>query len=105
MLFLSSSADFFQKIILENTCYQIVKQFGHSVGPNLGPNCLQRLSADEKLPLARKVNAIQSYAVLHSDHCFSFGVTEGLDTQKIHNKVTILELCTCILSCWLTCKS
>ena len=27
----------------------------HSVGPDLGPNCLQRLTADEKkLPLARK---------------------------------------------------
>ena len=25
-----------------------------SVGPNLGPNYLQRLSADKKLPLARK---------------------------------------------------
>ena len=26
----------------------------HSVAPDLGPNCLQRLSADDKLPLARK---------------------------------------------------
>ena len=26
----------------------------HSVGPDLGPNCLQRLSAENKLPLARK---------------------------------------------------
>ena len=28
----------------------------HSVGPDLGPNCLQRLSADinQELPLARK---------------------------------------------------
>ena len=27
----------------------------HSVGPDLSPNCLQRLSADDKkLPLARK---------------------------------------------------
>ena len=25
-----------------------------SVGPDLGPNCLQRLSADDKSPLARK---------------------------------------------------
>ena len=25
-----------------------------SVGPDLGPNCLLRLSADDKLPLARK---------------------------------------------------
>ena len=30
-------------------------QDGHSVGPDLDPNCLQRLSADDKkLPLARK---------------------------------------------------
>ena len=27
-----------------------------SVGPDLGPNCLQRSSADVKSPLARKVN-------------------------------------------------
>ena len=26
----------------------------HSVGPDLGPNCLQRLSVDDKSPLARK---------------------------------------------------
>ena len=26
----------------------------NSVGPDLGPNCLQRLSADAKSPLARK---------------------------------------------------
>ena len=29
-------------------------QDSHSVGPDLGPNCLQFLSADDKLPLARK---------------------------------------------------
>ena len=26
----------------------------HFVGPDLSPNCLQRLSADDKSPLARK---------------------------------------------------
>ena len=26
----------------------------HFVSPYLGPNCLQRISADEKLPLAKK---------------------------------------------------
>ena len=26
----------------------------HSVSPDLGPNCLKRLSADDKSPLARK---------------------------------------------------
>ena len=31
-----------------------------SVGPDLGPNCLQKLSADDKSPLARK-ELIRSY--------------------------------------------
>ena len=30
------------------------EQAGHSVGPDLGPNCLQRSAADDKLPLAGK---------------------------------------------------
>ena len=38
--------------------HQSVKQFGSRSGPtfcpDLGPNCLQRLSADDKLWLARK---------------------------------------------------
>ena len=29
-------------------------QARHFVGPDLGPNCLQRLSADDKSPLAGK---------------------------------------------------
>ena len=34
----------------------------HSVGPDLGPNCLQRLSADNKSLLARKkINEILDY--------------------------------------------
>ena len=60
-MLLLSSADLFFKINLfkkffqEN--YQSVKQFQmktdilsdrHFVGPDLGPNCLQRLSADDK---------------------------------------------------------
>ena len=28
------------------------------VGPDLGPNCLQRLSADDKSPLARKESRV-----------------------------------------------
>ena len=41
----------FSKIIFRNTCYQCQKSLDpdqdlHSVGPDLGPNCLQRLSAD-----------------------------------------------------------
>ena len=57
------SADFFQltfkkKIFQEH--YQSVKPFGSRsrpteyVGPDLGPSCLQRLSADDKSPLASK---------------------------------------------------
>ena len=37
---------FYQKIFQEH--YQSVKQFGTKVGPDLGPNSLQRLSADDK---------------------------------------------------------
>ena len=34
----------------------------HSVGPDLGPNCLQKLSADVESPLARK--EVNAYFVL-----------------------------------------
>ena len=37
---------FFKKFIQEY--YQRVKQFGSRSGPDVGPNCLQRLSADDK---------------------------------------------------------
>ena len=56
MLGLRSSADFFQnnffKKVFEEHC-QTAKslvpfQDQCSVGPDLGPNCLQRLSADDK---------------------------------------------------------
>ena len=30
-------------------------QHRQKVGPDLGPNCLQRLSADDKLPLAKRI--------------------------------------------------
>ena len=33
---------------------------GHFVGPDLGPNCLQRLSADDKSLLARKELKLES---------------------------------------------
>ena len=50
-----ASADFFSKLYkfvkkLFQEHYQSVKQFGHFVGPDLGPNRLQRLSADDKRP-------------------------------------------------------
>ena len=52
---LLSSADFskltFQKKSFRNT---IRVSRSHLVRSDLGPNCLQRLSADGKLPLARK---------------------------------------------------
>ena len=46
--------NFFKKFFQEH--YQSVKRFGsRSVGPDLGPNCLQRFySRRQKLPLARK---------------------------------------------------
>ena len=52
---------FFQKILFQEH-YQSVKQLDpdqdrHFVGPDLGPNCLQRLSADGK------VNANKVYNV------------------------------------------
>ena len=51
---LLSSADFFQNQLFKKffqEYHQSVKQFGsrsgrHIVGPDLNPNCLQRLSAD-----------------------------------------------------------
>ena len=51
------SADFFKKIFQEH--YQSVKRFGsrRSIGPDLGPKCLQTISADDisqKLLLAKK---------------------------------------------------
>ena len=42
MCFLAS-ADFFSEL----TFSQIIFQEYHLVGPDLGPNCLQRLSADD----------------------------------------------------------
>ena len=50
-MLLLSSTDFFQKFFQEH--YQSVKRFEpdqdqHSVGPDMGPYCLQRLSADDK---------------------------------------------------------
>ena len=45
-MFLLSSADFFFKINFQEH-YQI-DQDGRSVSPDLGTNCLQRLSADNK---------------------------------------------------------
>ena len=37
----------FSKKKFRNTI-KVSKQYQHSVGPDLGPNCLQRLSADDK---------------------------------------------------------
>ena len=38
----------------------------HAVGPDLGPNCLQRLSADDKkLPLARKELKVIRWIMTH----------------------------------------
>ena len=64
----SSSAGFFEinfikKLFQEH--HQIVKWFG-SVGPDLGPNCLQWLSADNKMaPLAGKELRMSDNRVLN----------------------------------------
>ena len=45
---------FFRNTIRVSNCLDL-DQDRHSVGPDLGPNCLQKLSADDKKsPLARK---------------------------------------------------
>ena len=44
-----SSVDFFLKINFFKKIFQEYHQsIKHFVGPDLGPNCLQRLSADDK---------------------------------------------------------
>ena len=58
------SADFNLKLIFSKNSFRNTirvpnrldpDQDQHSVGPNLGPNCLQRFSADNlKLPLGKK---------------------------------------------------
>ena len=57
-MLLLSSTDFklFQKILsgtLSVTSSLDPDLARHSVRPDLGPNCFQRLSKDDKLPLAR----------------------------------------------------
>ena len=54
---------FFEKILKE--IYQRVKQFGptadqarHYVGPDLGPNCLQKLSADVALIVGKELKIV-----------------------------------------------
>ena len=39
--------DLFNTILVSNSLYP--DQARHSVGPDLGPNCLQRLSADDNI--------------------------------------------------------
>ena len=59
-MLLVSSADFYFKIYFFkkffNEHFQSVKLFGsrHSVGPDLGPNCLQKLSAEDKVATSRR---------------------------------------------------
>ena len=63
-MLLLSSADFFFKISFFKKLFQEHSgvfdpdQAQYSVGPYLGPNCLQRLSADGKLPLAKKESTV-----------------------------------------------
>ena len=56
--YLLSAAFFFKLFFLENSFRNIIRvsnsldpdQDRHSVVPDLGPNCLQRLSADDQIP-------------------------------------------------------
>ena len=62
--------NFFKTIFQEY--HQSVKQFGcrsHFVGPDLGPNCLQRLSADDK---SLQRNTIKMSNSLDSDQARHF---------------------------------
>ena len=47
------SADFFRNTISESNGLDPDRDT-HSVGPDLGPNCLQKFSADDMSHLARK---------------------------------------------------
>ena len=59
MLLLSSAGIFSKLTFLKNSFRNTIgvsngldpDQDGHVVGPDLGPNCLQRLSADDKLAM------------------------------------------------------
>ena len=42
-------------------------QAGQNVGPDLGPNCLQRLSADNTI--WQRVGVYKNYLSLHLNHC------------------------------------
>ena len=63
-MILLSSADFFQNLLFSKNSFRNTisvsngldpDQDRHFVSPDLGPNCLQKLSADDKSPLARRV--------------------------------------------------
>ena len=62
-MLLLSSADFFSILTFSKNSFRHTirvsngsdpDQDRHIVGPDLGPNCLQRLSADDKSPVAKK---------------------------------------------------
>ena len=51
-----SSADFFKKVLLELVSSSLnADQDWYSVCPDLGPNCLQRLSADDKITASKEI--------------------------------------------------
>ena len=54
----------------------------HSVGPDLGPNCLQRLSADDELP----VKAMNIYKQLshHMKLFTSVVIGSASATEQLH---------------------
>ena len=68
-MILVSSADFFSKLTFSKNSFRNTIRVSnsldpdqdlHSVGPDLGPNCLQRLLADDKsMTRTKKKNPLQ----------------------------------------------
>ena len=44
----------------------------HFISPDVGPNCLQRLSAEDKSPLARKELKAEKLEVIHTSAVDNF---------------------------------
>ena len=54
----------------------------HSVGPDLGPNCLQMLSVDNKTPLARKPKLVSLDYGRKFLNCFLFAIKNKLTKKR-----------------------
>ena len=67
-MFLLSSADILKKKLFRDSISVSNNldsdQDGHSVGPNLGPNCLQRLSAEDIIYVSFEVRRNLTFQLL-----------------------------------------